>query len=151
RLWRDIPFCRTHGDNAPWHYDLTWEPLDTKRLVSVWIALSDISADMGPLRFATGTHRIAPLRGASPDPEEQEKFTAQLQAQGHAIVDYTPLRAGDASLHFGWTMHSARPNASELRREAISIFFFPNGTRIALPPTPEDERDATWQRVQDFQ
>lgn len=151
RLWRDIPFCRPPGDDAPWHYDLTWEPLGSDRLVSVWIALNDIEENMGALTFASGTHRIPRYEVAPPIRAEQARFTQTLRERGHSIVSYAPMSVGDASLHFGWTLHAALPNTSTRRREAIAVFFFPDGVRVAVPPTPEQERDAQWHRVQAFQ
>lgn len=46
-----------HGNRTPWHQDQYYWPLDTDRAVGMWMALTDIPADMGPIRFASGSHR----------------------------------------------------------------------------------------------
>src|SRR5205085_9863089 len=44
------------GPATPWHQDLTYMPLDTDKVVSIWVPLTDITPEMGGLRFAEGSH-----------------------------------------------------------------------------------------------
>ena len=54
---------------------------------------------------------------------------------------------GDASFHSGWTLHSAPPNRTDTLREAMTIIFFADGTRVAKldHPNRQFDRDA-WLR-----
>jgi hypothetical protein len=145
RLWRDVAFFKAAGEpETPWHQDRHWEPIDTPRFLGIWIALHDVTPEMGALHFASGSNRDG--RAELPDHEgrSQAALTTALRAR-HPLVSYTPMRAGDATVHLGWTLHGSPPNRSPLRREAFSIFYFDDGARIARWP---EDADPTWVRVQ---
>ena len=40
------------------------------------------------------------------------------------------LKAGDCSIHLGWTVHGAPANRSDKVREAMTANYFPDGARI---------------------
>lgn len=105
------------GPGTPWHQDLTYMPLDTDRVVSVWIPLTDITPDMGGLLFAEGSH----LTGELTPSKDVKRFP---------ILQHGNMQAGDASLHMGWTIHSSLPNSSKNMREVITIGYYADGTRI---------------------
>jgi len=105
------------GPGTPWHQDLTYIPLDTDKVISIWIPLTDITPDMGGLLFAEGSH----LSGELIPHKDAERFP---------IVQHGAMQAGDASLHMGWTIHSSLGNSSEHMREVITIGYYADGTRI---------------------
>ena len=43
------------------------------------------------------------------------------------------MGAGDATFHFGHTIHSADPNLSKTTREVMTIIYFSDGARITEP------------------
>ena len=43
------------------------------------------------------------------------------------------MKAGDATFHAGWMIHSAGENVSETVREVMTIIYFADGTRISEP------------------
>lgn len=106
------------GLPTPWHQDLTFIPLDTDKVLSIWIPLTRITEDMGVLVFAEGSH----LHGQLDD--------VTRAAGRHPLVQTGTLEVGDVSVHMGWTLHSSLKNASERMREAITILFYPDGARI---------------------
>ena len=107
------------GAATPWHQDLSYMPLDTEKVLSIWIPITDVAPDMGSLIFAEGSH----LQGALKVPAVDRGFT---------VVRNGPMRAGDASLHMGWTLHGALKNSSGQLREAITIGCYADGARIRL-------------------
>ncbi|WP_437664960.1 phytanoyl-CoA dioxygenase family protein [Sorangium sp. So ce1182] len=106
------------GSPTPWHQDLSFIPLDSDRVLSIWIPITDVSPDMGGLMFAGGSHRYGPL--------------ALPSALGRfEIASNGAMRAGDISIHMGWTLHASRRNASRSMREAISVCYYGDGARVA--------------------
>ena len=150
RLWRDVGFFKgPGGDRTPWHQDSFWEPLDGSTMITVWIALEDVSPDMAPLAFVTGSHHRGCVGLVDHNDDAQERHRAMLEQEGHVIADHAPLRAGDATVHFGWTLHAADANRSARRRKAVSILYFPDGARVSVPERPacSAEEEAAWQEV----
>ena len=107
------------GAATPWHQDLRYMPLDTEKVLSIWVPIADVTPDMGSLIFAEGSH----LHGALDAPAAGRDF---------AVARNGPMRAGDASLHMGWTLHGALKNTSGRLREAITIGYYADGARIRL-------------------
>ncbi|MGH9031136.1 MAG: phytanoyl-CoA dioxygenase family protein [Acidimicrobiia bacterium] len=126
---------RTH-----WHQDesfhehldtmlgLPYEPTDS---LTVWLALQDVTADMGALEFVPGSHRrgLLPYEFIDGDPAH-EAFRARR------VVDVDPstavccrLKAGGATVHSTYTIHGAGGNASSTPRRAWTNSFF-------APPVP---------------
>jgi hypothetical protein len=53
--------------------------------------------------------------------------------------------AGDASFHYGWTLHGAPGNTTSLTREVMTVIWFADGTRVLAPNNPNRQRDlARW-------
>ena len=57
------------------------------------------------------------------------------------------FEVGDASFHSGWTLHSAPPNHTDTMREAMTIIYYADGTRVGAldHPTRRFDRDV-WLR-----
>jgi hypothetical protein len=103
---------------TPWHQDLSYIPLDTDRVLSIWVPLTDLTAEMAPLVFAEGSHLHGPVA-----PEETIAGRFRVAQNG-------AMRAGDVSLHMGWTLHGALKNSGERVREAFAISYYADGARI---------------------
>ncbi|MFY0579576.1 phytanoyl-CoA dioxygenase family protein [Cystobacter fuscus] len=104
------------GPPTPWHQDLSFIPLDSDRALSIWIPLTDVTPDMGGLLFASGSHQHGP---------QESSATGRFP-----IARNGPMRAGDVSLHMGWTIHASLKNSSRSMREAIAICYYADGARI---------------------
>ena len=50
------------------------------------------------------------------------------------------MAAGDASFHYGWTLHGAPGNATDRLREAMTIIYYADGTRVG-PVDNANRRD----------
>jgi ectoine hydroxylase-related dioxygenase (phytanoyl-CoA dioxygenase family) len=107
------------GPPTPWHQDLTYMPLNTDKVVSIWVPLSDLTPEMGGLRFAAGSH----LHGELQPVRDLARFP---------ITQHGAMRAGDVSLHMGWTIHSSLENSSAQMREVITIGYYADGTRLRV-------------------
>jgi ectoine hydroxylase-related dioxygenase (phytanoyl-CoA dioxygenase family) len=101
------------GAPTPWHRDLDFIPLATDQVVSAWLPLVPVDAEMGLLAFAAGSHRSE----AAAEPDFQPMETG-------------PLLPGDVSFHLGRTLHGAGANRTERMRETIAVSYFADGARI---------------------
>src|SRR5687768_1657909 len=107
RLYHDQALFKPPGAGpTPWHQDRYYWPLDTDKTVTMWLPLVDVDDPMGPVRFASGSHRAIGL-GDLAISEKNDKRLAALIAKKGWPVSSSPVRAGDASFHAGGTLHSA--------------------------------------------
>eukprot|EP00947_MAST-08B_sp_MAST-8B-sp1_P005288 g5288.t1 len=226
QLYQDSIFIKEPGDGeSHWHQDQVAAPLRTPKpsaragaaaaaapggFATIWIALSDMPAEAGPLCFASGSHahgselrswlqqqqqkqageeerdggkpKPEPQHGGAPREEEEEEEKDQpgtdtagagsgagesgrgggtpsrsyrgwtaaevesMKRAGFGVTAPGPMRAGDATVHDGWLMHSAGKNASSVPREAIAISVFRGD--LATVRTEVDAMDdyVTWCR-----
>jgi hypothetical protein len=78
RLYHDQALYKEpFGGHTPWHQDQHYWPLDTDNTVTLWMPLVDITADMGVMDFASGSHRLGYL-GDMPISDESEAAWSQL-------------------------------------------------------------------------
>lgn len=58
---------------------------------------------------------------------------------------YGVMRAGDATFHSGWTIHSAGPNPSDRLRTVMTVIYFADGARVLGDLSTAQELDrVTW-------
>jgi ectoine hydroxylase-related dioxygenase (phytanoyl-CoA dioxygenase family) len=117
RLYADRLFIKppTSEGGLPtaWHQDLPKLPFDRRDNLTIWLALEDIPPEKGPLTFLSGSHHLGPLSAV--DFQSDEELLARLSpTERRRLTDVVevPLRAGDATLHAGLTVHRAGPNLS---------------------------------------
>jgi len=111
---------------TPWHQDQSYYPdaLVDKRAANVWLALEDVSVEMGCMQFhpvplAEGAGKFAPHRPAgngkgalTTDPPPGESIKA-------------PLKAGSVVVFANYTFHYAGPNTSDAWRPAFVAQYRP--------------------------
>jgi Phytanoyl-CoA dioxygenase (PhyH) len=115
---------RQGSSPTDWHQDWPNQSHDRVGGMSFWIALNDVPAERGSMRFLTGSHREGPLgrtlRGGTDlvrqYPELLERYTA---------TEPMHYRPGDASVHNGLIVHSAPANRTDTPRWAYAMSCFP--------------------------
>jgi ectoine hydroxylase-related dioxygenase (phytanoyl-CoA dioxygenase family) len=141
RLYHDQALFKPPGAaRTPWHQDRYYWPLDTDRTITMWLPLADVTEAMGPMIFASGSHRQPPP-GDLAISEDTDRRLADLIAGRQWPLWSQPLAAGDATFHLGATLHSAGPNASSDVREVLTVIYFASGTRIAEPANENQRVD----------
>ena len=133
RLYHDQALIKDPGGSpTPWHKDHYYWPLATQHAIKMWLALSDISPDMGGLVFATGSNHGALFPEVPFSMNLQEVFCRVIKDHRIPTPSYT-MSAGDATFHAGGTLHSALENSSTRRREVLAIIYYADETRVMVP------------------
>ncbi|MGH9457892.1 MAG: phytanoyl-CoA dioxygenase family protein [Thermoanaerobaculia bacterium] len=142
RLYHDQALFKPPGAaRTPWHQDRHYWPLDTPLTVTMWLALVDVPAIAGPMLFASGSHRTEGLGDLDISPETDWRLQALVE-RGQWSISSTPVAAGDATFHAGGTIHSAGANASDRTREILTVIYFADGARAAVPANENQRVDA---------
>jgi len=141
RLYHDQALFKPAGAaRTPWHQDRYYWPLDTDRTVTMWLPLIDVDEEMGPMIFASGSHRARDL-GDLMISDDTDRRLAKLIADRGWKLWTQPVRAGNATFHAGGTLHSAGANRSDRAREILTVIYFAAGTRVAEPANDNQRVD----------
>ncbi len=111
--------------NVGWHQDKTywaaWE--DGSELFTAWLALSDVTADAGPMVFVPGSHRWGMLSGGDFFGQDQDALRAAIRvpegADWREVADVLP--PAGVSLHHQMLFHGSRQNHSGGPRRSLAI------------------------------
>jgi phytanoyl-CoA hydroxylase len=119
-------FNKPPGTNhvTPPHQDNYYFCLTPPSVLTIWLALDEVDAENGCLRYVAGSHQ----RGF------RTHARSQILGFSQGITDYTAddfvrevavrLRAGDAVVHHGMTIHRADANLSATRnRRSFAMVF----------------------------
>ena len=146
RVYHDQALLKEPGGGiTPWHQDQHYWPLDTDNTVTMWMPLIDISPEMGTMRFATGSHQDGYLGDMKISDESEQKFEEYISKRGYRIAPGVAMQAGDATFHYGWTLHGAPANSTKRTREVMTVIWFADGARVMEPDNDNRRRDlARW-------
>jgi ectoine hydroxylase-related dioxygenase (phytanoyl-CoA dioxygenase family) len=131
RLYHDQALCKgPGGGRTPWHQDHHYWPLDTDRMVTMWMPLVDIPAEVGSLTFASGSHAYGDLGGKGIGKETDTTLRAVIAERGLPTDGYGAMTAGDATFHGGWTAHSAGRNPTDRLRTVMTVIYYADGAHV---------------------
>ena len=117
-----------------WHQDMEyWEPSLEGNLFTAWVAISDVTADSGPMRFVPGSHHWGLLNSG-------DFFSSNLDALKKRIQEKsdrdawqevpTVLPPGGVSFHHNLTVHGSGPNLSTTPRVSFAIHLRTENSRV---------------------
>ncbi len=142
RLYHDQAlFKEAGGGYTPWHQDQFYWPLDTPHTVTLWIALVDIPKEVGSMVFASGSQAFGNLGDLAIGDESHRHFERWIDDHGLARETHGAMRAGDATFHAGWTLHSAGANPTDQMRSAMTVIYFADGARLGPLDHPSRRLD----------
>jgi len=146
RIYHDQAlFKEPGGGPTPWHQDQYYWPVDTNNTVTMWMPLVDISIDMGMLTFASGSHTKGAVINHEISDESEAEFDRYVKENGFEIARAHTMNAGDATWHYGFTIHNAPGNNSSIMREVMTIIYIADGATITTPKNQYQEADRqTW-------
>ena len=114
---------------TPWHQDGPHWPITSNNMLTMWIALVDVDYDMGPLRFASKTHKNKYF-GPKGITKDTESFYLKYIEDNDFEISEISFKAGDVSVHNHWTIHGAGPNKTQSMREVMAITMYEDGLII---------------------
>lgn len=142
RLYHDQAlFKEPGGGHTPWHQDQYYWPLDTNNTITMWMPLVDINAEMGIMRFASGTHRLGSITSREISDGSEEFFNNYVSDNKFKVTGADAMNAGDATFHAGWTLHNAPGNNSPKMREVMTIIYFADNTKVLKPDHDHRKKD----------
>lgn len=147
RLYHDQAlFKEPNGGYTPWHQDQYYWPLDTENTITMWMPLVDIDEQMGMLTFVSRSHKKGAIGSIEISDESEETYDAYIAEHAFPIAKADSMKAGDATFHTGWTIHSAGRNHSQTKiREVMTIIYYADGARITPPQNQNQVNDiAAW-------
>ena len=132
--------------NVGWHQDQQyWKPWWEGEVFTVWLAVSDVELERGPLLFVRGSHRWG-LDGAGDFFDGDLDQLRSRLAQEDRTWDEVPgvLPAGGASAHHKLTLHGSGPNTGPTPRRSFALHL---RTERSQPlPTSESPYTGDWLR-----
>jgi len=143
RLYHDQALYKeAGGGHTPWHQDQQYWPLDGVKCVTLWMPLVDADAEMGTMRFASGSQKLGYIGHQDISDESETRWSEFVAEKGYPITYVGAMKAGDATFHNGWTLHGAPGNVSPDRtREVMTIIYLEDGATITPPDSPSREND----------
>ena len=144
RVYHDQSLFKEPGKGTnptPWHQDQYYWPLEELTTTGFWMPLVDIEPGMGGMKWAAGTHRMGFLGQHAISEQSQKFFDEYISQRNIEVTEGVPMRQGDVSFHYGWTLHAAGPNSSTKMREAMIGTYFADGMRVMKPKNDSQEGD----------
>jgi len=146
RIYHDQAlFKEPGGGPTPWHQDQYYWPVDTSNTVTMWMPLTDITVEMGMLTFATGSHKRGVVLDQKISDESEVSYKRYIKENQYPVTRPAAMRAGDATFHYGNTIHCAPGNESDKMREVMTVIYIADGARVTQPNSPAQVNDwNTW-------
>ncbi len=142
RLYHDQALFKEAGGGAtPWHIDHYYWPLDTQKTITMWMPLVTINEEMGMLTFASGSHQKELVFKHEISDDSDKEVQAHIDRNNFPISRVATMQAGDATFHYGNTIHGAPGNNSDKMRSVMTIIFFADGAKITEPKNEGQRKD----------
>lgn len=142
RLYHDQALFKEPGGGlTPWHQDQYYWPLDTDKTVTLWMPLVNLTPEMGMLTFAQESQKEGFLGNLAISDDSETILARIVEDKGYQIFQPEYMRAGDATFHTGWALHSAPGNHSQTMREVMTIIYYADQAKLTKPVNQNQEAD----------
>ena len=120
------------------HVDIRYHTADLeavprRMLCSLWIWLSDVEEDRGPLMYRPGSQRLIAAHMEAHPSQIDKSGVDQLPDLAYAPSVPLLARAGQVSVFTTATIHGASINTGQTPRRAMAVNFIPKG--LEMRPT----------------
>ena len=124
-----------------WHHDLTYWPIKGPNVVTLWLALDDVTEETGSMEFVKGSHLwgeryhpvafVDPTKYDTPEPPVPDIDNRRDEFE-FIRFDYEP---GDCTVHHGMLVHAAGGNRSTTQRRRAYVTRWA-GDEVVYDPRP---------------
>jgi hypothetical protein len=128
-----------------WHQDEHyWKTWWDGEAFTIWLAMSEVTMDSGPVCFVPGSHRWGYLEGSDFYGKDLATLRAGLSLPPdaewrEASIELAP---GEATMHHRMTVHGSRPNLEAWPRRGFALHMrTERATKIDPYPPFTDEHD----------
>lgn len=151
RFWVDATFLKEEGaasEGTPWHNDTCTWPFWGRQMTILWIALTDVGPDNGPLITVRGTHQgdgryystFFP-QDQTPPPGYRPWQDLMDQAEGpNAEIQTWTMKRGDCLFMHPTTIHGSEPRTAETGAPRMAFSTRWLGDDAVWKPDPLTER-----------
>jgi len=124
-IWSSHLYPKEPGDGRfiSWHQDSAHWGLDSSKILTVWIALTEASEENGCMRMLCGSHKEGIARHRDTwDPNNilTRGQTIDAEIDENQAV-WTTLQPGEASFHHVDMWHASKPNETSTRRVGVAL------------------------------
>ena len=124
-VWSTHLYPKEPGDGRfiSWHQDSAHWGLDSSKILTVWIALTEASEANGCMRMLSGSHKngIAVHRDTwDPNNILTRGQTIEAEIEERKAV-WVRLKSGEGSLHHVDMWHASKANETEVRRVGLAL------------------------------
>jgi ectoine hydroxylase-related dioxygenase (phytanoyl-CoA dioxygenase family) len=137
-----LPKWTGAGEETDWHQDLPNMPIEPKTgCVQTWLALCDITEDMGGMQHLSGSQAEGPVieaNDAMTNTWSYAEFIEQFpHMRRHPVSEPHVYEPGDALVHDGLCAHGALPNLTNRVRWAYTSYRMPaTACYVGQPKSP---------------
>jgi len=144
-------FCKYPEKNpttyVAWHQDTLYWGLEPPVAHTAWIALDDSDIENGAMRVIPGSHKEGLLPHGTAR-EEGNLLKVKNQAISTVLFNVDSaidleLKAGQMSVHHGYTIHGSNPNRSNRRRCGLTVRYITPDVRQA----DKNSRGDIWEPI----
>ena len=113
-----------------WHQDSNYWGVETRDLVSVWLAVSSSTVESGCVRLLPGSHRTPPMAHVDTYAEHNMLTRGQtIEGVDEARAVNLELAPGEVAFFDYRLAHASHPNRSGDRRIGIGLRYIPPSAR----------------------
>ena len=113
-----------------WHQDSNYWGVETRDLVSVWLAISSSTVESGCVRLLPGSHKTPPMEHVDTWAENNMLTRGQtIEGVDESLAVNLELAPGEVALFDYRLAHASHPNRSGDRRIGIGLRYIPPDAR----------------------
>jgi phytanoyl-CoA hydroxylase len=111
------------GSGVPPHQDNAYFCQTPPDMLTVWIAIDEVTEANGPVTYVKGSHRLGPLPTKPSGVRGNSIGLAEVPEVGEGELLVGLLAPGDATIHHCNTVHYSAPNTTDFPRLGFLLVF----------------------------